>query len=416
MHDLFLSRTIVDEILTTLAKENSVNLNVPFGDMKLRYQAIKSDIDNAVQRVLDSGYFILGPELDNFEKAFADFLGVNYVVGCASGTEAIYLALAAAGVGPGHEVIVVAHTAVPTISAISMTGAEPVFVDIDPSSYVMDAGKVEAKITARTKAIVPVHLYGQIADMEPLLKLGRQKGIPVIEDVAQATGAVYKLKQAGSMGDFGAFSFYPSKNLGAFGDGGAVSTNSKEGYEKLLKLRNYGQSKRYCHDEVGINSRLDEMQAAILAAQLPYLVEWNQRRREIAMQYTAGLADLVVVPCESNNSSHVYHLYVIQNKDRDGLQKHLSEKGVGTLIHYPVPAHLSKAYAYRGCKAGDLPVTELITGRILSLPMFPELTDDKVAYVIQEVRNFHRLNPCAQLQPESAVSSAFVSNPVSVMF
>lgn len=376
---------------------------VPFGDIKLRYEALKTEIDESVQRVLASGYFILGPELEKFEQEFAHFLGVNYVVGCASGTEAIYLALAAAGVGPGDEVIVVAHTAVPTISAISMTGAEPVFVDIAADTYVMDVSKVEAKISAKTKAIVPVHLYGQMVDLEPLMKLGLQKGIPVIEDVAQATGAVYKLKQAGSMGAFGAFSFYPSKNLGAFGDGGAVCTNSKEGYEKLLKLRNYGQSKRYYHDEIGINSRLDEIQSAILSAQLPYLVEWNKRRREIARMYSEGLKDLVIVPAENANSAHVYHLYVIQSNDRDGLQKYLAEKGIGTLIHYPVPAHLQKAYAYRGYKAGDLPVTELVTKRILSLPMFPELTDEQVTYVINEVRNYHFKNPSAQLVYNASV-------------
>lgn len=379
---------------------------VPFGDIKLRYQALKSEIDESVQRVLESGYFILGPELDKFEKAFAQFLGVNYVVGCASGTEAIYLALAAAGVGPGHEVIVVAHTAVPTISAISMTGAEPVFVDIDSSSYVMDVSKIEAKISSKTKAIVPVHLYGQMVDLEPLLKLGMQQGIPIIEDVAQATGAVYKLKQAGSMGAFGAFSFYPSKNLGAFGDGGAVCTNSKEGYERLLKLRNYGQSKRYYHDEIGINSRLDEVQAAVLTAQLPYLVEWNNRRREIAAMYSAGLKDLVIVPAESQNSSHVYHLYVIQSNDRDGLQNYLAEKGIGTLIHYPVPAHLQRAYSYRGYKAGDLPVTEQVTKRILSLPMYPELSNEQVEYVIKEVRNYHLKNSSAQLVYNSGAFAA----------
>ena len=390
-------------------------LNVPFGDMKVRYQAIRRDIDEAVQRVLNSGYYILGPELETFEKAFAEFLGVNYVVGCASGTEAIYLALAAAGVGPGDEVIVVAHTAVPTISAISMTGAEPVFVDIDPDTYVMDVTKVEARITARTRAIVPVHLYGQMVDLEPLLKLGKDKGIPVIEDVAQATGAVYKTKQAGASGEFAAFSFYPSKNLGAFGDGGAVSTNSKDGYEKLLKLRNYGQSKRYYHDEVGINSRLDEIQAAILGAQLPYLLEWNKRRREIARQYSEGLQDLVIVPQESAVSSHVYHLYVIQTGDRDGLQKYLAEKGIGTLIHYPVPAHLQKAYAYRGYKVGELPVTEALVKRILSLPMFPELTDEQVAQVIKEVRNYHLKNPSAQLvYNTTAFPSHTAANPASI--
>lgn len=387
-------------------------LNVPFGDMKLRYEALRAELDEAVQRVLASGYFILGPEGDKFEKAFAEFLGANYVVGCANGTEAIYLALAAAGVGPGDEVITVAHTAVPTISAISMTGAEPVFADIDPRTYVMDVTKVEAKITPKTKAIVPVHLYGQMADIEPLLKLGKLKGIPIIEDCAQSTGATYKLKQSGTSGAFGTFSFYPSKNLGAFGDGGAVCTNSKEGYEKLLKLRNYGQSKRYYHDEVGINSRLDEIQAAILSVQLPFLVEWNKRRREIAERYTSGLKDLVLCPQENSYSSHVYHLYVIQSNDRDGLQKFLAENGVGTLIHYPVPAHLQKAYSYRGYKAGDLPVTEAAVNRILSLPMYPELSDEQVGHVIKMVRKYHLEHPQAQFIQNTVFQSTSVSSTV----
>jgi dTDP-4-amino-4,6-dideoxygalactose transaminase len=389
-----------------------VVLNVPFGDMKLRYEAHRAQFDEAVQRVVASGYYILGPELEKFEKAFAEFLGVNYVVGCASGTEAIYLALAAAGVGPGDEVIVVAHTAVPTISAISMTGAEPVFVDIDPVTYVMDVTKVEAKITSKTKAIVPVHLYGQMADLEPLLKLGKVKGIPIIEDCAQSTGATYKLKQSGTSGAFGAFSFYPSKNLGAFGDGGAVCTDSKEGYEKLLKLRNYGQSKRYYHDEIGINSRLDEIQAAILAVQIPYVVEWNQRRRDIAQYYTTALKDLVICPQESSYTSHVYHLYVIQTNDRDGLQKYLADNGVGTLIHYPVPAHLQNAYKYRGYKKGDLPVTETMVDRILSLPMYPELTDEQVGYVIKLVRKYLLENPKAQLVQNNVFQSAPVSSTI----
>lgn len=370
-----------------------MSFKVPFGDVKLRYESLRKQIEESVQRVLPSGYYILGPELERFEKRFADFLGADFSVGCASGTEAIYLAMKAAGVGPGDEVVVVAHTAVPTISAISMTGAEPVFVDIDPYSYVMDATKVEAAITAKTKAIIPVHIYGQVVDLDPLLALGRARGIPVIEDVAQATGATYKGKIAGTMGDFGAFSFYPSKNLGAFGDGGAVCTNSEEGYRKLLMLRNYGQSKRYHHDEIGINSRLDELQAAILDAQLPYVHEWNVRRREIARRFTAGLKDVVVTPAESSFGTHVYHLYVIQTKDRDALQQYLLDKGIQTLIHYPIPAHLQKAYAYRGYKRGDLPVTEQVTQQILSLPMFPELTNSQVDFVIEEIVKYHTLNP-----------------------
>ena len=379
-----------------------IHLNVPFGDLKVHYNSIKGQIDKSVQRVLESGYYILGPELQAFEKQFAEFLGAQYAVGCASGTEAIYLALAAAGVGPGDEVLVVAHTAVPTISAISMTGAEPVFVDIDPDTYVMDVTKVEAKITAKTKAIVPVHLYGQMVDMEPLMKLAASKNIPVIEDVAQATGASYRGQKAGTLTEFGAFSFYPSKNLGAFGDGGAVTTNSQQGYERLLRLRNYGQSKRYYHDEVGINSRLDEIQAAILTAQIPEVTGWNERRREIAARYTAGLSDTVVTPTERNH--HVYHLYVIQTGDRDGMQNYLLEKGIQTLIHYPVPAHMQKAYKYRGYKEGDLPVTEYTTKRILSLPMFPQLTDDQIDLVISEVRQYVKLNPSAKATRTDALS------------
>lgn len=385
-------------------------MNVPFGDLKVHYNSIKEQIDTAVHRVLDSGYYILGPELQAFEKQFAGYLGSKYVVGCASGTEAIYLALAAAGVKSGDEVIVVAHTAVPTINAISMTGAEPVFVDIDPQTYIMDVQQVEKKITPRTKAIVPVHLYGQMVELEPLLKLGAQKGIPIIEDVAQATGASYKGEKAGTLGAFGAFSFYPSKNLGAFGDGGAVCTNSEAGYEKLLKLRNYGQSKRYYHDEVGINSRLDEMQSAILAAQLPLVPEWNDRRRQIAAQYTQGLKDVVATPVERHH--HVYHLYVIQTGDRDGMQDYLKEQGVHTLIHYPVPAHLQKAYRYRGYKEGDLPVTEFAARRILSLPMFPQLTDEQVAKVIAEVRQYVKLKPAAKASLDDYKNQAVVSSTI----
>lgn len=361
---------------------------VPFGDMKTHYQQFKSDIDTAVNRVLASGHYILGPELEKFEADFAKFLGVNYTVGCASGTEAIYLALAAIGVGPGDEVITVAHTAVPTISAISMTGATPVFVDIDPQTYVMDISAVEARITDKTKAIVPVHLYGQMVDMEPLMKLALKHRLPVMEDVAQATGATYKGAIAGSLGEYAAFSYYPSKNLGAFGDGGAVTTNSKEHYDHLKMLRNYGQSKRYYHDIIGINSRLDEIQSAILGAQLPYVHEWNKRRREIARSYNEALKDVVTVPHEAAYGQHVYHLYVIQTENRDAMQEYLAAKGVQALIHYPIPAHLQNAYAHLGYKKGDLPVTEHAANHILSLPMFPELTNEQVDLVIAAIRDY----------------------------
>lgn len=365
-------------------------MKVPFGDMKLHYQTYKAQIDTAVHRVLESGHYILGSELEKFEADFEKWLGSGYAAGCASGTEAIYLALAAAGVTTGDEVIVVAHTAVPTISAISMTGATPVFVDIDPNTCLMDVDLVEVKITPKTKAIVPVHLYGQMVDMDPLLKIAQKHNIMLLEDCAQSTGATYKGAVAGTMGDYGAFSFYPSKNLGAFGDGGGISTNKRENFDKLVMLRNYGQSKRYYHDIVGINSRLDEMQAAILGAQLPFVHEWNDRRREIAKRYNEGLKGIVQTPVEEEGRKHVYHLYVIQSDHRDELQEYLLEKGVGTLIHYPNPAHLQKAYGFLGYKPGALPQTEKVVKRILSLPMHPGLTDEQVDVVIDAIGTFYR--------------------------
>ncbi len=372
-------------------------MKVPFGDLRVHYAQVQAEIDGAVKRVLSSGHYILGPELERFERDFEEFLGSPYVIGCASGTEAIYLALAAWGVGPGDEVIVVAHTAVPTISAISMTGATPVFVDIDASSYVMDVGEVRSRITERTRAVVPVHLYGQMVDLDPLLELARDYNLAVIEDVAQATGCTYKDRgTAGTFGDYGAFSFYPSKNLGAFGDGGAVCTGSRENYERLVMLRNYGQSRRYYHDMVGINSRLDELQAAILGAQLPFVGQWNERRRQIARRYSQGLKDVVQVPSENTWSSHVYHLYVIQTAGREALQEYLLDRGIQTLIHYPIPAHLQKAYSYLGYQHGDLPATEHVTKRILSLPIYPELTDGQVDYVIEGIRSFHKAGPATQ--------------------
>ncbi len=364
-------------------------MKVPFGDLKAHYRAYQSQIDGAVSRVLSSGHYILGPELERFERDFEAYLQAPYVVGCASGTEAIYLALAACDVGDGDEVIVVAHTAVPTISAISMTGATPVFVDIESATYIIDAAEIESRITEKTKAIMPVHLYGQMADMDMIRKLALKHNLTIIEDVAQATGSTYKdLGKAGTFGDFGAFSFYPSKNLGAFGDGGAVCTKSRENFERLVMLRNYGQSKRYHHDVIGINSRLDEIQAAILSVQIPLVEQWNERRRQIAARYTAGLKDVVVTPGENPYSRHVYHLYVIQSNNRGGLQEYLSERGIQTLIHYPIPAHLQKAYAYLGYKQGDLPATEYVCKRILSLPMSPSLTDEQVDYVIDNIRAF----------------------------
>ena len=380
-------------------------MKVPFGDMKLHYHSYKTQIDQAVHRVLESGHYILGSELEKFEADFEKALGSGYVAGCASGTEAIYLALAAHGVTTGDEVIVVAHTAVPTISAISMTGATPVFVDIDPDTCLMDVDLVELKITEKTKAIIPVHLYGQMVDMEPLLKIAAKHKIMVMEDCAQSTFATYKGAIAGTLGDYGAFSYYPSKNLGAFGDGGAVSTNSRENFDKLVMLRNYGQSKRYYHDIIGINSRLDEMQAAILGAQLPYVEQWNDRRREIAKRYNEGLEGVVKTPVEAEGRKHVYHLYVIQTEYREELQEYLLDKGIQTLIHYPNPAHLQKAYSFLGYTPGSLPQTEKVVKRILSLPMHPGLTDEQVDAVIASIKDFYNEKKTSKSSAKATANS-----------
>ncbi|MCA9802687.1 MAG: DegT/DnrJ/EryC1/StrS family aminotransferase [Cyanobacteria bacterium HKST-UBA02] len=363
-------------------------MEVPFGNLKSHYRQYKTEIDAAVSRVLESGYFVLGPEGQAFEEAFSRYLGGGYTAGCASGTDAIYLALAACGVGPGDEVLVVAHTAVPTICAIAMTGAVPVFVDVRPDGYVMDESDIEGKITEKTRAIIPVHLYGQMADMDTIMTIASRHGLKVVEDCAQCTGARYKGRMAGTIGDYGAWSFYPSKNIGAFGDGGAVSTNSNENHQKLLMLRNYGQSKRYYHDIEGVNSRLDEIQAAILACQLPYIDEWNERRREIAARYDRGLAGYVETPRVLPDNHHVYHLYVIQTENRDDLIACLLEKGVQALIHYPVPAHLQNAYRHLGYSRGSLPHTEALVDRIVSLPMYPGLTDQEVDFVIECLKEF----------------------------
>jgi dTDP-4-amino-4,6-dideoxygalactose transaminase len=364
-------------------------MQITFGNLKNEYAEIKVEIDTAINRVLNSGWFILGQELVEFEKAFAAYNGVEFCIGCASGTEAIALALMACEVGPGDQVITVAHTAVPTISAISMIGAIPVFVDIEPHSYLMDIAQVEAKLTPRTRAILPVHLYGQCVNMQPLMTLANAYNLPVIEDCAQAHGAMTRGKKAGTWGTMGAFSFYPSKNLGCYGDGGAVVTNDPKLASKLVMLRNYGQRQRYHHEIIGINSRLDEIQAAILHTKLPYLDTWNIRRREIAAQYTKGLQDLPLqTPRSMSESYHVYHLYVVQTPQREALKAFLEKQGIQSLIHYPIPAHLQSAYAALNYEAGSLPVTESTAKAILSLPMYPQIEEGTVKIIIEAVRRF----------------------------
>jgi len=364
-------------------------LSVKFGDLAREYRSIRSEIEAAIAGVLSRGWFVLGPEVEAFEREFAAYLGATYCVGVASGTEALALALMACGVGCGDEVITVAHTAVPTVSAISLVGGLPVFVDILPETCLMDVRCVEVAITPRTRAIVPVHLYGQCVDMAALLEVAGRHAIPVVEDAAQAHGAIDRGRKAGTIGLMGCFSFYPSKNLGCYGDGGAVVTSDPELYEKLTMLRNYGQSDRYHHKIKGLNSRLDELQAAILLVKLRYLDEWNRRRCSIAQKYDHGLQGLpLVTPVEAEGRHHIYHLYVIQTPHRNALHRFLHEQGIQTLVHYPVPVHRQEAYAELGYAHGSLPVTERLADEVLSLPVYPQLGDDEVHAVIEAVRRF----------------------------
>lgn len=354
---------------------------IPCNSLKEQTDSLRLELDAAIARVLDRGWFLFGPELTEFERQFAAYCGVDHAVGVASGTEALRLALLAAGLDQGDEVITVANTAVPTIAAIRAAGCMPVFVDIDPDHYTMDPARLEAAIGPRTRAVLPVDLYGQCAGMDPILSLARERGLVVIEDAAQACGALYGDQPAGTLGDFGCFSFYPTKNLGALGDAGMVVTRDAAAAERLRLLRNYGQTKRYHHEIEGTNSRMDEIQAAVLTAKLPHLAAWNERRRQIAAHYDRLLAGTsLVLPREAPWGRHVYHLYVVRVRNREAFQQHLTENGVGTLIHYPVPVHLQPAY--RGLPITQpLSITEAQAGELVSLPMFPELMDEQVERV-----------------------------------
>jgi dTDP-4-amino-4,6-dideoxygalactose transaminase len=364
---------------------------IPFGDLKLQYQAIKIELDRAIQSVLDEGWFILGKNVAAFEADFARYCDAAFAIGVANGTDALQLALMALDVGQGDEVITSPLSATFTALAISAAGALPRFVDIDADTYNLDPRLLEQAIGPSTKAIMPVHLYGQPADMDPILATARKHGIPVIEDAAQAHDALYRGRKIGSLGDIGCFSFYPSKNLGAFGDGGAVVTNSPELADKLVMLHNGGQRERYDHQMVGINSRLDELQAAILRVKLAYLERWNERRRHIAALYTALLGDSEVdPPIELPNCRHVYHLYVVRTSQRDELQKHLTEQGVGTAVHYPTPIHRQGAYRFLDLGPGSYPVAERSAAQVLSLPIYPELTDTKARHVAACILDWHK--------------------------
>ena len=364
---------------------------IPFGDLRLQYQAIKVELDQAIQSVLNDGWFILGTNVSAFENEFAAYCGAAFAVGVANGTDALQLALMACGVTPGDEVVTTPHSATFTALAISATGAVPTFVDIDPDSYNVNPRKLEEAIGPRTRAIMPVHLYGQPADMDPIVAIAHRYNLFVIEDAAQAHGALYKGRRVGTLGDVACFSFYPSKNLGAFGDGGMVVTSNSEIGEKVRMLRDGGQKTRYDHQLLGRNSRLDELQAAILRVKLTYLEKWNERRRHIAALYTALLGDSEVEPpIEMPHSRHVYHLYVVRCEDRDALQEHLAARGVGTAIHYPIPIHLQGAYRWLNLGRGSFPIAERYAEHVLSLPIYPELTDAKVRQIAAHVREWHQ--------------------------
>ncbi len=365
-------------------------MKVPFLDLKAQYLSIKYEIDLAIHQVIDNSAFAGGPFVEKFEKAFAPYCQCKEAIGVGSGTDALWIALIALGIGDGDEVITVPSSFIATAEAISFTGAKPVFVDIDKDTCNMNPDLIEAAITSRTKAIIPVHLFGQMADMDPIIKIANKRNLFVIEDACQAHGAEYKGKRAGSIGDAGCFSFYPGKNLGAYGEAGAVVTNNAGLAEIMRIFRDHGQSKKYCHKIIGWNGRMDGIQGAILEAKLKHLSAWNDARREHAGVYKELLKDIdrISLPVEMTQTKHVYHIYAIKTKRRDELIKYLTEKEISCGIHYPVPIHLQDAYKNMGLKKGCFPASENCADEFVSLPMFPELSRDQIEFVAQEIINF----------------------------
>lgn len=358
-------------------------------DLTAQYHSIKKEIDTAVLATLESGYFILGPQVVKFEESIAAYLGVQHAIGLASGTDALVIALRALNIGEGDEVIIPAYTFFATAGTVMSVGAKPVIVDVDPQSYQIDVSKIEVAITSKTKAIIPVHLYGHPAEMGPILEIARKHGLKVIEDNAQGFGAEYLGKKTGSFGDIACLSFFPTKNLGAYGDGGAVATNDPALAERMRMLRTHGWKKKYYSEEVGYNSRLDALQAAILQAKFPHLDSWNEKRRELSKRYTEHLAPLgIVTPVEREWAKHVYHLYIIRSEKRDELQAFLKQKGIASEVYYPIPPHLSVPCKKFGYKEGDFPHAEKAAKETLALPLYPELTLAQQDEVIATVKEF----------------------------
>ena len=376
--------------MTTLSK---AEVRVPMNDLRLQYECIKPEIDAALADTIAECSFILGPKVVAFEEAFAAYSGVNHCIGVSNGTDALKLALLAAGIQPGDEVITASFTFGATTEAICEVGARPVFVDIDPDTFTIDVSQVGDKIGPKTRALMPVHLYGQAADMDPLLELANRHGLVLIEDAAQAHGARYRSKPAGSLGDAGCFSFYPGKNLGAYGDAGGITTNDEALANRVRRLRNHGQmaGRKFWYSELGFNHRMDGLQGAVLSVKLGHLERWNERRREVAAQYCAGLGNVsqITLPREASYAHHIYHLFVIRVPDRQELVADLADQGIAADVHYPFPAHLTDAYANLGYREGDLPVSERSCAEILSLPIFSELAAEQVEHVIETVKQHY---------------------------
>jgi dTDP-4-amino-4,6-dideoxygalactose transaminase len=363
---------------------------IPFLDLKKQYKMIRSEILESITTVLDGGSFVLGPAVEEFESKFGRFTDSKSVVAMNSGTSALHLGLLAAGVEHGDEVITVPHTFVATVSSILYTGAKPVFVDIDPDSYTMDPDKLEAAITNKTKVIVPVHLYGQPADMGPIMEIARKHNLIVMEDAAQAHGAEYQGKRCGSIGHLAGFSFYPGKNLGAYGEGGALTTNDSNIAKRARMLRDWGQEKKYHHVMVGYNARMEAIQGAVLSVKMKYIDDWTERRREIANRYNNELAEAkkIILPKIYRDRKHVYHIYCVLVQDRENFMKYLLNEGVGSGIHYPFPIHLLEGYSFLGYSAGQFPVAERVASQCVSIPMYPEMTDSMIESVIAAILKY----------------------------
>jgi dTDP-4-amino-4,6-dideoxygalactose transaminase len=377
----------------TITRERPAVTPFPLVDLKAQYRSIKPEVDAAIQRVMDSQHFILGPEVEGFEKEVADYCGTRFAIACASGSDALLLALMGLEVGAGDEVVTIPFTFVATAGAIARLGARPVFVDIDPLSYNLDAAKLEAAITSKTKAIIPVHLFGMSADMEAIMRIANRRGIPVIEDAAQAIGATYAGKPVGSIGLCGCFSFFPSKNLGGAGDGGMITTHDAALADKLRVLHLHGGHTKYEYELMGMNSRLDALQAAILRVKLRHLDSWSDRRRRNAARYDElftrlGLNHEIRLPQVQARCTHIYNQYVIRVSRRDELKNFLRDAGVPSEIYYPLPLHLQQAFAYLGYKPGDFPESEAASAEVLALPVFPEMTDDQQNLVVDSIAAF----------------------------